>query len=148
MPYHDQNWIDVEPGRFDKSCLEEWKLMIRLLRHDDSVPREDDGAVKFQDPAPTFTSCSRWSIRTWLSFLQRGGGIKKRFPYCVDPSSLETLLFFRAIQGHSGGEHINVTWKNNVLLPTDFAEHIYHAGSSHDSHSIIQSGLTPGWKMS
>ena len=33
-----------------------------------------------------------------------------------------------------------------MLLANDFAEHIYHAGSSHDLHSIIQSGLIPGWK--
>ena len=33
-----------------------------------------------------------------------------------------------------------------MLLPSDFAEHIYHVGSSHDTHSINQSGLIPGGK--
>ena len=33
-----------------------------------------------------------------------------------------------------------------MLLSDDFAEHIYHVGSSHDLHSIIQSGLIPGEK--
>ena len=97
VPYHERKWIDVEPGRFDNGCLEVSKLMIRLLRHDDTVPREDDGAVKFQDLAPIFrsesTSSSQWSVRTWLSFLQKGGGVKKRFQYCVDPSTPETLLY-------------------------------------------------------
>ena len=94
VPYHERKRIDVEPGRFDKSFLEVSKL-IRLLRHDDTVPREDDGAVKFQDLASIFrsefTPSSHWTIRTWRSFLQRRGGIKKRFQYCVDPSSPETL---------------------------------------------------------
>ena len=36
--------------------------MIRLLRHDDTVPREDDGAVKFQDPG-----CST-SFRIYVFF--------------------------------------------------------------------------------
>ena len=43
-------------------------------------------------------------------------------------------------------EHINPTLQDNVLVPSDFAEHIYHVGSSHDLDSIIQSGLIPGGK--
>ena len=54
VPYHQRKWIDVEPGRFDKSCPEVSKLMIRLLRHGDTVPREDDGAVTFQDLTSIF----------------------------------------------------------------------------------------------
>ena len=95
VPYHERKWIDVEPGRFDKSCLAVSNLMIGLLRLDDIVPRENDAAVKFPGLASIlrseFTSSSHWSIRTWLRFLQRGGGIKKRFQYCVDLSSPETL---------------------------------------------------------
>ena len=33
-----------------------------------------------------------------------------------------------------------------MLLPSDFAEYISHFGSSHDMHSIIQSGLITGGK--
>ena len=110
--------------------------MIRLLRHDDSVNREQDGAVKIEVLASIFpsriTSSSHWSLRTWLRFLQRGGEIKKRF--------------LPSIRGHSGGTHIDPTLQHSVLLPDDFAEHNYHAGSSHDLHSIIQSGLVPGGK--
>ena len=142
--------IDVEPGQYDKSCFEVSKKMIRLLRHDSSVLREEDGAVDFRILAPMFRSecmsSRRWSIRTWLNYLQNGGGQKKRFQYCVDPLSADTILHLRAIQGHSGGKHINPTLQDNVLLPSDFAEHIYHVGSSHDTHSIIQSGLIPGGK--
>ena len=72
---------DTKFDVFDKSCLDVWKLMVGLLRHDDTVPREDDGAVKFQDLASIFrsefTSSSHWTVGTWLSFLQRGGGFKK-----------------------------------------------------------------------
>ena len=104
IPYVERKWIDVEPGTFVQNCLEVSKLMIRLLRHDDSVNREEDGAVKFEDLASIFrsriVSSSHWSIRTWLSFLQRGGGIKKRYQYCVDPNSPETFLYLRAIQSH------------------------------------------------
>ena len=104
---------DMEPGTLDQHCPEGSKLMIRLLRHDDSVNREEDGAVKFEDQA------SHWSTRTWLSFLQRGGGIKRT------THSPETFLCLPAIQGHSGGTHVDLTLQDNVLLP-DFAEHTYH----------------------
>ena len=63
----------------------------------------------------------------------------------MDSYSAETIFFLRAIQGHSGGKRIGPTFQDNVFLPGDFAEHIYHVGSSHDLHSI-QSGLIPGGK--
>ena len=78
--------------------------------------------------------------------LAKGGERKKRLQYCVDPHSADTIRNFRSIQGHSGGKHINPTLQENVLLRGDVAEHIYHVGSSHDVHSIIQSGLIPGGK--
>ena len=69
-------------------------------------------------------------------------GAVKRLQYCVNRSSaVNTILYHRGIQGHSGGEHVDSTLQDNVLLPSDFTEHIYHAGSSHDLHSITQSGL-------
>ena len=60
-PYGQSNrrhrkWIDVEPGTFDQNCLEVSKLMMRLLRHDDSVIREEDGAVKIEALASIFLS--------------------------------------------------------------------------------------------
>ena len=36
--------------------------------------------------------------------------------------------------------------QENILLPDDFAEYIYHIGNAYDMHSIIQSGLIPGGK--
>ena len=128
LPYHQREWIDVEPGPYDKSCFEVSKKMIRLLRRDLSVLREEDGADEFRILTPIFrsefTSVWCWSIRTWLNYLQKGGGPKKRFQYCVDPFSADTILYLRAIQGHSGGKHINSTLQENVLLPSDVAEHI------------------------
>ena len=94
--------------------------------------------------ASKLSSAPRWSIRTWQSYLQRGGGPKKRFQFCLDPSSAETVLYLRAIHGHTGGKQIDPALQDDVLLPSDFAEYIYHVGSSHDMHSIIQSGLIPG----
>ena len=43
-------------------------------------------------------------------------------------------------------KHINPTLSDNVLLPENFVEHFYHNGSSHELHSIIQSGSIRGGK--
>ena len=72
VTFHQREWIDVEPGQYDKSCFEVSKKMIRLLRHDPSVLREQNGAVEFR--ILKFTSSQYWSIRTWLNYLQKGGG--------------------------------------------------------------------------
>ena len=89
LPYHQRQWIDVEAGKFEKSSIEVSKRMTRLLRHDQTVLREKDGAVEFRILAsmflPKFTSSPYWSIRTWLNHLQKEGGAKKRYQYCVDP---------------------------------------------------------------
>ena len=124
------------------------KKMIRVLRHDPSVLREEDGAVEFRILAQMFrsefASSQHWSIRAWLNYLQKGGGPKKRFQYCVDPLPDDTILHLRGIQGHSGGKHINLTLQENVLTPDDFAEHIYHVGSSYaPDHSIW---IGSGWQ--
>ena len=41
---------------------------------------------------------------------------------------------------------VHPTLQDNVLLPDDFAEYIYHIKNAHDMHSIIQGGLIPGGK--
>ena len=64
----------------------------------------------------------------------------KSFQYCLNPASLEHFLFIRAIQGHSGGALVDPTLQDNVLLPDDFIEYIYHVGNAHGLHSIIPMG--------
>ena len=43
-------------------------------------------------------------------------GNKKIFQYCTDPSGQE-ILFFRALQGHSGRNPIDPSLQDNVLIP-------------------------------
>ena len=152
IPYRERKWIDVDPGKFCQGCFEVSKFMIRLLRHDDTVHREDDGAVRFHDQAELFKSrfagTSQWPIEAWTTFLTKGGGPKKRFRYCLNPNSSEHFLYLRAIQGHSGGNLVDPALQDNVLLPDDFAEYIYHIGNAHDMHSVIQGGLIQEEKVS
>ena len=45
----ETKWIDVCPEHYCHDCFEVSKAMIRFLRHDQSVPREDDGGVRFDE---------------------------------------------------------------------------------------------------
>ena len=143
-----RNWIDINPERFRQYCFTVSKAMIRSLRHDPSIPPEDDGAVRFDDIMEEFKEkfdgALQWSINDWIIFLAKGGGPKKRFQYCLNTNSSKHFLYFRAIQCHSGGNLVDPASQDNVLLPDDFTEYFYHVGNVSEIHSIIRSGLIPG----
>ena len=83
----------------------------------------------------------------WKSKVQGGGGNKKRFQYCTDSSGHE-ILYLRALQDHSGRNPIDPTLQDNVLIPDNFFEDIYHIGCAISLHSITNSGLIPGGQNS
>ena len=45
IPMNERKWIDIEPGNSCLSAYEISKKVIHLLRHSQTVQREDDGAV-------------------------------------------------------------------------------------------------------
>ena len=77
-----------------------------------------------------------------------GGGNKTRFLYCTDPSGQE-IFCLRALQGHPSERHpIDPTLQENVLIPNNFFEYIYHIGCAVSLHSITNSGLIAGGQNS
>ena len=74
-----------------------------------------------------------------------GGGNKKRYKYCTD--SPGTILYTRALQGHSRRNPIDPSLQNNVLILNDFFEYIHHIGCTINLHSITISGLIPGGQI-
>ena len=79
--------------------------------------------------------------------LAGGGGDKRRFQYCTDPSGQE-IPYFRALQGHSGRNLIDPSLQDNVVIQSNFFQYIYHVGCAFNLHSIISSGLIPGGQSS
>ena len=73
----------------------------------------------------------------------KGVGNKKGFQYCTDPSGQE-ILYFRALQGHSGRNLVDPSLQDNIIVPDGFFEYIYHVGCAINLHSIMNSGLIPG----
>ena len=74
------------------------------------------------------------------------GGHKRSLQYCVNPDSPGVLDYLRAVQGHSGGNQIDPSPHDLVVLLDDFTESTYHAGSFTNFHSINRSGIAAGGK--
>ena len=130
---NQRKWIDIEPGNSSLSAYEISKKVINLLRHSQTVQREEDGAaVQFwriknylrnQFPQVQYFFDDRWKL-----FLAAGGGAKRRYQYCTDISGI--ILSLRALQGHSGRNLIDLSLQDNVIIQSGFFQHIYHIGCS------------------
>ena len=146
IPTGERTWTDVEPGKQSLSDYSVSKKLINLLRHG-SLPRENDGAIEFWKIKDNLRKhclyCHHWSDEKWKSSMAGGGGGEtKRFQYCSDSSG--TILYLRALQGHSGRNLIDPSLHDIVIIPDGFFKCIYHVGCAINLHSIINSGLIPG----
>ena len=119
--------------------------MIHLLRHSQHVHREEDGAFHFwrtkenlQNPFP---QSIHWSDSRWKACLAAGGGARRRFQYRTDDSG--TIIYFRALQGHSGRNLIDPSLQDNGIIQSNFFQYVHHVGCAFNLHSIISSGLIP-----
>ena len=70
-----------------------------------TLPREEDGAIDFwrlkEDLRNRLEHSQHWSDEMWKSEMAGGGGNKKRFQCCTDPSGQEILYLeelFKVIQ--------------------------------------------------
>ena len=120
--------------------------MINLHRHNQTVQREEDGAVQFWrikfHLRNQFSQISCWSDERWKVCLAAGGGSKIRYQYCFGNSG--RILYLRALQGHSGSNLIDPTLQDNVLIGPGMFPYMYHVGCTFNLHSIISNGLVPG----
>ena len=125
-----RNWIDIEPGKYSLSDYEVSKKVIQLLRHSQQVHREEDGAIHFwrinENLQNQFPQSIHWSDERWKACLAAGGRAKMRFQYCTDDSG--TIVYFRAPQGLSGRNLVDPPLQDNVVIPSNFFQHIYHIG--------------------
>ena len=58
--------------------------------------------------------------------------------YCTDISG--TIVYLRALQGHSGRNLIDPSLQDNVIIQSEFFHYIYHIGCAFNLHSIIIPG--------
>ena len=120
--------------------------MINLLRHNQTLQREQDGAIEFCKIKfhlrNHHSQIQNWSDDRWKACLAAGGGFKRRYQYCSD--HFGTVVYLQALQGHSGSSLIDPTLQDNVSIGTGIFPYIYHVGCTFNLHSIINNGLIPG----
>ena len=79
----ERKWIDINPASFNEGCFAVSKFMIRLVRHDETIPGEDDGAVRFDDLIEKFkvkfVGTSEWTVDAWTIFLAKEEDQRKGF---------------------------------------------------------------------
>ena len=142
----ERRWIDIEPSEQNLASYDLSKKVINLLRHNQTLQREDDGAIEFYKIKfylrNHHSQIQVWSDDRWKACLAAGGGSKRRYQYCSDDSG--RILYLRALQGHSGNNLIDPTLQDNVVIGTGIFHYIYHIGSAFNLHSIINNGLIPG----
>ena len=146
IPLSERVWIDIEPSKQDLESYNLSKKVNNLLRHNQKLHREQDGAIQFYKikfhlrdyPLPI----QNWSDDRWLACLAAGGGSKRRYQYCSD--FLGSIIYLRALQGHSGDSLIDLALQDNVLIGPGVFPYIYHVGSNFSLSSILSNGLIPG----
>ena len=127
---NERRWIDIEPDDSSLSAYEVLKKVINILRQSQTVQREDDGAVQFwrikNFLQNQFPQIPYWSDDRWKACLAAGGGSKRRYQYSSDISG--TIVYLRALQGHSERSLIDPSLQDNVIIQRGFFQHIYHIG--------------------
>ena len=107
-------WIDIEPSKQNLESYNLSKKVINLLRHNQKLHREEDGAIQFYKIKfhlrDHHLQVQNWSDDRWLACLAAGGGPKRRYQYCSD--YLGSIIY----QGHSGSNLIDLTLQDNVLI--------------------------------
>ena len=146
IPIHQRRWINIEPSKQDLDSYDLSKKVINLLRHNQTLNREEDGAIQFYKIKfhlrDHHSQIQVWSDDRWKACLAAGGGSNRRYQYCSDDSG--KILYLHALQGHSGSNLIDPTLQDNVLIGTGIFPYMYHVGCTFNLHSIINNGLVPG----
>ena len=147
IPFSERIWIDIEPSKQDLESYNLSKKVINLLRHNQKLHREQDGAIQFYKikfhlrdyPLPI----QNWSDSRWIACLAAGREEPNQ-DISIVVISWDQLFYLRALQGHSGDSLVDLALQNNVLIGPGIFPYIYHVGSNFNLKSIISNGLILG----
>ena len=82
IPIHERRWIDIEPSKQNLDSYDLSKKVINLLRHNQTLHREEDGAIEFYKIKfhlrNHHSRIQNWSDDRWKACLAAGGGSKRR----------------------------------------------------------------------
>ena len=85
IPIHERRWIDIEPSKQNLASYDLSKKVINLLRHNQTLQREEDGAIEFYRIKfylrNHHSQIHNWSDDRWKACLAARGGSKRRYQY-------------------------------------------------------------------
>ena len=145
IPYRcmKEDWIDIEPSEQDLDSYDLSKKVISLLRHNQTLHREEDGAIEFfkikfhlRNHHSQIQNCSDDRCKACLAAR---GGLKRRCQYCSDDSG--RIFFLRALQGHSRNNLIDPMLQDKAVIGSGMFHSIYHIGCPFNFYSIVNNGL-------
>ena len=127
------------------------KFVMILVRNYDQDERDTDGAVHWNTISSKLmrefgsTGARGFSEKDWLRHIYEGSN-KTRFEYCEN--SKKSLMYIRAIQGHTGGNMIAPELMGHVAIPCNWKEFVLHGGCSLNIKSIVETGIIAGGRES
>ena len=112
MPIHERRWIDIEPSEQNLASYEVSKKVSNLLRHNQTLQREKEGAIEFNRIKFYFRNNSSQVQHSfderWKVCLAAEGGSKRRYQYYLNNSG--RILDIRALQWHPGSNIIDILY--------------------------------------
>ena len=94
IPMHERRWIDIEPSEQHLALYDLSKKVINLLRHNQTLQREDDGAIEFYKIKfylrNHHSQIQLWSDERWKACLAAGG--EQFFTFVLFRDTLEAIL--------------------------------------------------------
>ena len=122
IPMNERKWIDIEPGESSLSLRTRSRRKSSIFF--DTVKRYNErmmGQFNSGESSFIFGINFHKSIigRMIKAYLAAGGGVKRRYQYCTDISA--TIVYLRALQGHSGRNLIDSSSQDNVVIQSGFS---------------------------
>ena len=112
-------------------------MVTRMVRHYDQDERQSDASLHWDAIRPVLLKAfAKHGARTFSDEQE----------YCEDPQN--SLAYFRAIHGHSGGRSSGPELMEYIRIPYNWTEFIFQRGCPSSIQSILENGLIPGGKES
>ena len=127
IPLSERVWIDIEPSKQDLEshtiCRRKSSIFFDTIRSYIENKMEQFNSTRLNSMYGIILFRYNWSDSRWIACLAAGGGPKRRYQYCSD--YLGSIIYLRALQGHSGDSLVDLAFKRQCINCTwDLSIHL------------------------
>ena len=110
-------------------------MVTRMVRHYDQYERQSDASMHWDTIRSVLLKAfAKQGARDFSLRFFHEGSSNTRIEFCED--SPNSLAYFRAIQGHSGGIPIDPKLMGYIRIPQNWKRFIFHRGCSFSIFSL------------